>query len=147
MILARLSRAIREQNWFAVALEFVIVIAGVVIGFQITAWNAEREAATRAGVLTARLVEDLRDEKWRVDGGAIYYSQVADNAQRALEALEGRRQVDDETLVIEAFRATQLFGFPIIRTTYEELVATGPTATPFFGFFTCFRPRVERKAG
>ena len=28
MILARLSRAIREQNWFAVALEFVIVIAG-----------------------------------------------------------------------------------------------------------------------
>ncbi|WP_420434214.1 hypothetical protein [Hyphobacterium sp.] len=42
MILARLSRAIRTQNWFAVVLEFVIVIAGVVIGFQITAWNAER---------------------------------------------------------------------------------------------------------
>ena len=35
MILARLSRAIRQQNWFAVVLEFVIVIviAGVVIGF------------------------------------------------------------------------------------------------------------------
>ena len=29
MILARLSRAIREQNWFAVVLEFVIVVAGV----------------------------------------------------------------------------------------------------------------------
>lgn len=42
MILARLSRAIREQNWFAVALEFLIVILGVVIGFQVTAWNAER---------------------------------------------------------------------------------------------------------
>lgn len=27
MILSRLSRAIRQQNWFAVALEFVIVIA------------------------------------------------------------------------------------------------------------------------
>jgi len=42
MILARLSSAIRAQNWFAVVLEFVIVIAGVVIGFQITARNAER---------------------------------------------------------------------------------------------------------
>ncbi|WP_109259473.1 hypothetical protein [Hyphobacterium indicum] len=42
MILTRLSRAVRDQNWFAVALEFVIVIAGVVIGFQITAWNGER---------------------------------------------------------------------------------------------------------
>ena len=42
MILARLSSAIREQNRCAVVLEFVIVIAGVVIGFQVTAWNAER---------------------------------------------------------------------------------------------------------
>ena len=44
MILARLSRAFREQNWFAVALEFVIVIAGVVIGFQI-AGAGERQAS------------------------------------------------------------------------------------------------------
>ncbi|WP_394692785.1 hypothetical protein [Hyphobacterium sp.] len=42
MILARLSRAVREQNWFAVVLEFVIVIAGVVIGFQMNAWNEAR---------------------------------------------------------------------------------------------------------
>jgi len=37
MILARITKAIREQNWFAVVLEFVIVIAGVAIGFQVTA--------------------------------------------------------------------------------------------------------------
>ena len=35
MILQNISKAIREQNWFAVVFEFVIVIAGVVIGFQI----------------------------------------------------------------------------------------------------------------
>lgn len=32
MILQNISKAIREQNYYAVALEFVIVIAGVVIG-------------------------------------------------------------------------------------------------------------------
>jgi len=37
MILARISKAIREQYWFAVGLEFVIVIAGVVRGFQVRA--------------------------------------------------------------------------------------------------------------
>tara|TARA_R110002073_G_scaffold126703_1_gene271618 strand:+ start:10019 stop:10798 length:780 start_codon:yes stop_codon:yes gene_type:complete len=125
MILARLSRAIRQQNWFAVVLEFVIVIAGVVIGFQVTEWNSQRKAVARADILTARLIEDLRDEQWRVEGNAIYNAQVSDNAQRAIDALEGRRTVDDETLVVEAFRATQIFSFPIIRTTYEELVATG----------------------
>lgn len=125
MILARLSRALREQNWFAVAIEFLIVILGVVIGFQVTAWNAEREANARAEVLTARLIEDLQDEQWRVIGVTSYYEQVADNAVRALDTLEGRREADDRTLVIEAFRATQIFSFPVIRTTYEELVSTG----------------------
>lgn len=36
MILTRLSRAIREQNWFAVVLEFFIVVIGVAVGFQLT---------------------------------------------------------------------------------------------------------------
>lgn len=44
MILARLTRAVREQNWLAIAIEFVIVIAGVVIGFQI-AGAGERQAS------------------------------------------------------------------------------------------------------
>ena len=35
-ILGRLTQAVREQNWFAVALELVIVVFGVVIGFQVT---------------------------------------------------------------------------------------------------------------
>ncbi|MEE2525944.1 hypothetical protein V0U79_06165 [Hyphobacterium sp. HN65] len=58
MILSRIATALRQQNWVAVALEFVIVIAGVVIGFQITAWNGER-ADRRA---EARLLERLHQE-------------------------------------------------------------------------------------
>ena len=125
MILSRIIHHLKTQNWTAVALEFLIVILGVVIGFQVTEWNTQRQALARAELLTTRLIEDMRDEQWRVEGNAIYYGQVSDNAQRAIDALEGRRSVDDETLVIEAFRATQIFSFPVIRTTYEELVATG----------------------
>lgn len=43
MILDNLTRAFKTQNDYAVALEFVIVIAGVVIGFQINAWNEGRQ--------------------------------------------------------------------------------------------------------
>ncbi|MEQ8435757.1 MAG: hypothetical protein RIA71_16120 [Oceanicaulis sp.] len=125
MILSRISHAVRTQNWFAVALEFVIVIAGVVIGFQVSAWNEQREAVARAEVLTVRLIEDMRAERWRVAGVDAYNAQVAANARRAVEALEGRRTVGDETLVIEAFRATQIYNFATIRATYDELVATG----------------------
>ncbi|WP_291841752.1 hypothetical protein [Maricaulis sp.] len=125
MILARITQALRDQNWLAVTIEFVIIIAGVVIGFQVTAWNGEREARARADILTARLIEDLQAEQWRVIGVTTYYEQVADNAERALATLEGRRETNDRTLIVEAFRATQIFSFPVIRTTYEELVSTG----------------------
>ena len=59
MIHARLSRAVREQNWFAVILEFVIVIAGVVIGFQITAWNAARAETAREAAYLQQLDVEL----------------------------------------------------------------------------------------
>jgi len=58
MILQSITKAIREQNYYAVALEFVIVIAGVVIGFQINAWNSERESAARAATLIERLGQE-----------------------------------------------------------------------------------------
>ena len=60
MILSRITRAVREQNWFAVAIEFVIVIAGVVIGFQVTGWAGEmndRETETRH---ITEIADDLR---------------------------------------------------------------------------------------
>lgn len=44
MILSRLSSALKDQNWLAVALEFLIVLSGVVIGFQVNAWNEARMA-------------------------------------------------------------------------------------------------------
>ncbi len=42
MILSHLKQTIREQNWFAIGLEIVIVVFSVVIAFQVTAWGNER---------------------------------------------------------------------------------------------------------
>ena len=125
MILDRLSHAIRQQNWFAVALEFVIVIAGVVIGFQITAWNGERAERVRAETMMARLADDLEAERWRITATSLYSEDVVAEAQEALDALEGRRDLTDEELVIKAFRGSQYFWAGVIRPTYDELVAGG----------------------
>ena len=59
-ILGRLSKAVREQNWFAVVLELLIVILGVVIGFQITAWGQARSDAGREQTYLHLLAADLR---------------------------------------------------------------------------------------
>ncbi|NNF57051.1 MAG: hypothetical protein HKN04_02315 [Rhodothermaceae bacterium] len=58
-ILGRLSKAVREQNWFAVALELGIVVLGVVIGFQVTAWGQARSDAAREQTYLRQLAADL----------------------------------------------------------------------------------------
>ena len=61
MILANLTRAIREQNYYAVVLEFLIVIAGVVIGFQITAWNEDRNSRRLYDEAIARFIHESEE--------------------------------------------------------------------------------------
>lgn len=48
MILRRLGAAIRSQDWFTVAIEFVIVVAGVLFALQVDNWNEARTDRERA---------------------------------------------------------------------------------------------------
>lgn len=61
MILRRLSQSIKEQNWTAIIIEFVLLVSGVFLGIQVSNWNAERiERSKQAMVLDAFRV-DIRD--------------------------------------------------------------------------------------
>ena len=60
MILRRLTEHVKAQNWFAVVLDFLIVVAGVFVGMQVSNWNAGRaDRATAARHLT-EIAEDLQ---------------------------------------------------------------------------------------
>lgn len=66
MILERLRRAIREQNWFAVVLEVCIVVLGVVLGFQVTAWGQARADRAQEQVYLRQLAVDLQETERRM---------------------------------------------------------------------------------
>ena len=42
MITRNLSRHIKEQNWFAVVVDFTVVVSGIFIGLQAADWNQAR---------------------------------------------------------------------------------------------------------
>ncbi|WOJ95996.1 hypothetical protein R0137_12185 [Congregibacter brevis] len=63
MILRSLTKHVKDQNWFAVGLDFAIVIVGVFIGMQVSNWNdmaAEKQHTQR---LLSELATDLQDMK------------------------------------------------------------------------------------
>ena len=39
MILRRITEHVKTQNWFAVGIDFCIVVIGVFIGIQVANWN------------------------------------------------------------------------------------------------------------
>lgn len=125
MILRRLSQSLKEQNWAAIWIEFVLLVVGVYLGIQVSNWNSERVANKQSEIFTERLREDLRTEAWNYITLNGYYGNVLSNAERALAALEGDAQLSDEALIIAAYRATQYGEAIRYRSTYDELTSTG----------------------
>jgi len=59
MRLRSLTKHIKDQNWFAVALDFVIVVFGVFIGLQVQQWAVERNRAASEVVYLERLHDEV----------------------------------------------------------------------------------------
>ena len=126
MILDNLTRAFKTQNWLAAATEFVIVIAGVVIGFQIQAWNEGRsERAEEVHYLRA-LEDDIRLSRISLE------SMIANLAaqQSALEALYdvylGDREPSLQELAVWLDDGLfYLSALSVNETTFDTLVASG----------------------
>lgn len=125
MILRKLTEHVKAQNWFAVAIDFVIVVAGVFVGIQVSNWNAARLAERESRAVTEQLIENLRDEAWGFQYLLEYSDDVLKSAERALATLEGRVARNDEALLIAAYRATQYREPRRRRSTYDELISTG----------------------
>ena len=60
MILSRLRRHLNDQNWFAVALEMVIVITSVFLAFQVNTWNESRKNRLTEAIYLQELREDFQ---------------------------------------------------------------------------------------
>lgn len=59
MILQRLTQHVKNQNWTAIALEFLIVVLGVFLGLQASNWNETRQLSARETVLKSQLITDV----------------------------------------------------------------------------------------
>ncbi|MEO8001309.1 MAG: hypothetical protein ABI644_05490 [Arenimonas sp.] len=125
MILRRLSQSLKEQNWTAIVIEFVLLVVGVFLGIQVANWNAELETQKKAEIFTKRLTADLRLEAWGYEGLIEYYTDVTANADRTLAVMADEAQLSDEQFVVSAYRATQYKYNDRYRATYDEMVSTG----------------------
>ena len=125
MLLRRITDHIKAQNWFAVGVDFVIVVVGVYIGIQVSNWNEARIDMQRGEYFAARLLGDIHLELSFYENEIDYYSIVHDYALRAIELLDTADPEIDNEFVVSAYNATQFNYAEPSQATYDELLATG----------------------
>lgn len=128
MILRSVTQHVKDQNWFAVGLDFLIVVFGVFIGIQVSNWNeAQQERHREAGYLQ-RLHDDVVSAKAASLNLDERVAERVANADRVSAALYG----DDMTVTeldaqaCESIARLHIFymeGYAL--PTLEELVASG----------------------
>jgi len=59
MIMRRLAENLREQNWTAIFIEFVLLVLGVFLGIQVANWNEARLDRQREAEFIARMQRDF----------------------------------------------------------------------------------------
>jgi len=60
MLLRRISKHVKAQNWFAVAIDFFIVVIGVYIGIQVSNWNDEQRVQSLEASYMSRVADELK---------------------------------------------------------------------------------------
>lgn len=123
MLLRRISQHVKDQNWFAVILDFIIVVAGVFLGIQIGNWNSDRAMHRQASVLEQQLEIEMAVEALNYRFVLIYYQDVQTNGEILLGDVVGNQVLADEDYVIKAFRATQYTGAVSSRYAFDQIVA------------------------
>lgn len=130
-MLTKLSRRwggkARELNWFAAAVDFVIVVAGVFLAIQAANWNEARKDRAEERRYYAQIVEDLRLDQQRLAFArerADTFDAAAENTLRAMQTGLSRN-VTPGRFAIGIHYAGYLYIPTTSRRTYDELISTG----------------------
>ena len=124
MLLRRITEHVRDQNWFAVALDFVIVVFGVFIGIQVANWNEAQADKQLGRYYLSRLVVDLTAELNMSTSTVAYYRQVLDSVERT-ETLLLQENPDEKAIIAAAYRATEVSGIAMATATWDQIVSSG----------------------
>ncbi|MDP3493247.1 MAG: hypothetical protein Q8R82_09030 [Hyphomonadaceae bacterium] len=124
--LRRIAHHLRNQHWIAIGIEFLVVVFGVFLGFQLTSWNETRQQADIERAMLVRLGEEFRLVEVDLAGAVKSFDATVRSTRQIIETLRtGAPPEDDAAFRIALRDAQYIWDAPALSTTYQELVAIG----------------------
>lgn len=125
MLLRSVTRHVQDQNWFAVFLDFFIVVVGVFIGIQVANWNDEQGKLQDLERLLARLEVDLEVLSEDVARSKATYYESALVIKSGVDALKAQVALSDGVAIAILGATTDLRWLSPVPNSFEEMVSTG----------------------
>jgi hypothetical protein len=127
MLFRRISQHVKEQNWTAIVIDFLIVVFGVVVGLQVTNWNEERLDHKKGLNYLQRIHTDLQKDLNDINARIEFWNQVYAHGKKALNYIEINNEIKSSQweLLLAFYQASQIGFFNSIDTTYQELRSAG----------------------
>ncbi|WP_439620141.1 hypothetical protein [Hyphomonas sp.] len=126
MILRRLTKHIKDQNWFAVGLDFLIVVIGVLIAIQLANWDEARQERNRASALLERLESDFQEMRaLAVEQNSGYYRNTV-NLDELLTRIEDEQDPISDAEAGQLLNDGLFFRLPqATPISFQEMLSAG----------------------
>ncbi|MFT7313986.1 MAG: hypothetical protein ACI9J5_002127 [Paraglaciecola sp.] len=127
MILRHVIKHFRNQEWTAIAIDFVIVVVGVFVGIQVANWNQAQNDMSLGTAYLKRIQLDVETDIVNYNKRMAFWDQVIKYGSKALAFAEGRphNESTDWEMLLAFFQASQISEFYSTLATYNELTNAG----------------------
>ncbi len=122
MILRRVTEHVKAQNWFAVWLDFVIVVVGVFMGLQVQQWNDDRADRAETDRTLELVVSNIEVFVDIAEGFKSYYAVTKAYGETALAGWASDTAVSDSAFLVAAYQASQIMGSSAEAGIFAELI-------------------------
>lgn len=124
MLLRRITKHVRDQNWVAVGLDFLIVVVGVFVGLQVQEWNEAREDRIAGRVALERLADDFVIISESLERSRAAHQRYLAAATRLITMHRDGR-IDEQALIADTEIVTNASTPTPFSAVYQELKSSG----------------------
>jgi hypothetical protein len=127
MSLRTIALRIRQHDWLAVAIELLVVVAGVFIALQVSNWNDDRKEAARGREYLQRLHDDMAQDVANLDAISGFWTRVRDYGDGAVAYAEHGDLVQGSAwrTLLAYYQASQLWPYRKPDVTFQEIQSSG----------------------
>ncbi len=126
MILRRLTEHVKAQNWFAVGIDFLIVVLGVFVATQVANWNSARAERAHADYLVGALHAEFKGIESELETSLENITRYQAASRSLVKALRDGGVPPDDAEVKDLILNSINLGRPSPRSAvYLQMVSDG----------------------